>query len=333
MSEPKRLIDHHDAALFDLDGVVYLGPEAVAGVPTALAELRAAGTGIAFVTNNAARPPAVVVEQLNSLGIPCENSDVVTSAQAIAAVMAKELPAAAKVLVVGTQALADEVTKVGLRVVDSYTDSPAAVVQGYDPKINWHWFDEAAHAIQHGARWFVSNTDINRPTNLGMVPGAGAQMNIVATAVTATPTIAGKPCPPLLAETVERVGCQAPIFVGDRLDTDIEGANNVSMASLMVFTGAHGKAELVSAPAQQRPTTIGHSVAALLKPMRTATQTAGGWASGDTWAGVVAGEVALRGVQPNLESQLDALWALAQLAWENEELDLTTALDSLDLVR
>lgn len=327
-----RLIDIHDAALFDLDGVVYLGPEAVEGAPEAIAALREGGAGVAFVTNNAARPPAVVVDQLRSLGIPCEVSDVVTSAQAITAVMARELPAGAKVLVIGTEALADEVRNVGLRVVDSWTEEPDAVVQGYHPTITWDRFNDAAHAIQRGARWFVSNIDLNRPTHLGLVPGAGAQMAIVASSVDVEPVIAGKPCPPLLEATIARLGSTAPIFIGDRLDTDIEGANNVSIPSLFVFTGAHGKHDLVAAPANQRPTTIGASLAALLEPMRVAAPTDDGWVCGTATARARGELIELDGVENTLASQLDGLWALTQLAWQRPELDPNPALQLLDLV-
>lgn len=327
-----RLIDLHDAALFDLDGVVYLGPEAVDGAPEVMTTLRAGGIPVAFVTNNAARPPAVVADQLRRLGIPCEVSDVVTSAQAITALMARQLPTDAKVLVIGTQALVDEVHNVGLRVVDSFTDAPDAVVQGYHPTITWDRFNEAAHAIQRGARWFMSNTDINRPTNLGLVPGAGAQTAAVASCVDVEPVIAGKPCPPLLEATIQRVGCQSPIFVGDRLDTDIEGANNVSIPSLLVFTGSHGKHDLLVAPAHQRPTAIGASLAALLEPVRVAEPVADGWACGATTATAQGDVIELRGVEHTMSSQLDGLWALSHLVWQRPGLDVRGALGLLDLV-
>src|SRR5690606_26964504 len=85
-----------------------------------------------------------------------------------------------------------------------------------------------------------------------------------------TPKIAGKPYPPLLEETVRRLGAERPVFVGDRLDTDILGANNVGMESLFVFTGAHGKKDLAEAELSYRPTSIGYDVSALLQPARAA---------------------------------------------------------------
>ncbi len=224
-----RFIDAYDAAMFDLDGVVYLGPDAVVGSSDSIAALRGLGVKIGFVTNNAGRPAGVVVDHLNELGIECQLSDVVTSAQAISQVMARELPAGAKVLVCGAAGLAEEVAAVGLTVVRDHRDEPVAVVQGYDPDLDWKVLEQAGFAIQRGARWFGTNPDINRPTNLGMVPGAGAQIRALGTAVDAPITMAGKPFPPLLLETIKRPGAQRPVFVGDRLDTDIEGAYNVDI--------------------------------------------------------------------------------------------------------
>lgn len=327
-----RFIDAYDAALFDLDGVVYLGPEPVAGAPESLAELRELGIRVGFVTNNAGRSADVVVEHLNELGIECSRDDVVTSSQAIAQLMAAELPTGAKVLVCGAQALADEITAVGFTLAADHTENPVAVVQGYDPEIAWPRLDEACFAIQRGAKWYGSNTDINRPTHLGMVPGAGAQIQAVGTAVDAEITVAGKPYPPLLLETIKRMATARPVFVGDRLDTDIEGANNVKIDSFLVFTGAHGKRELAGAVPQQRPTAIGHDLRGLLRSRREASWQGEQVICRQASAEVVDGRLQLAGPLSDLSQQLDALWAIVQLTWRDPELDATEVLDRLDLL-
>lgn len=327
-----RFIDAYDAALFDLDGVVYLGPDPVVGAPETLHELRKLGVRVGFVTNNAGRSAEVVVEHLNELGIECARGDVVTSSQAIAQLMAGELPAGAKILVCGAQALVDEITAVGFTLADDYTDHPVAVVQGYDPDLLWSRLDDAGFAIQRGARWYGTNTDINRPTHLGMVPGAGAQIQVVGTVVDAAITVAGKPYPPLLLETIKRVEARAPVFVGDRLDTDIEGANNVGIDSYLVFTGAHGKWELARAVPKQRPTAIGHDLRGLLKPLREASPQGDKMVCRDAVAEAVDGQVQVSGPLGELREQLDALWAVVQLVWLEPELDATAALDSLNLL-
>lgn len=258
------LIDDYDAALFDLDGVVYLGPTAVPGAAQGIADLRDRGVRIGFVTNNAARSPHAVVAHLSELGVAATVGDVVTSAQAGARLLADLVEPGALVLIVGTEALADEVRGVGLVPTSSVQRIPAAVIQGYHPGLPWELIDQAAYAIQQGARWIGTNTDSTRPTDRGLVPGAGAQIGALRNAVTIEPVIAGKPFTPLLQETVRRLQADKPIFVGDRIDTDIDGAAAVGIDSLMVLTGAHGKRDLIAAIS--RPTHIGWDLGALLQP-------------------------------------------------------------------
>lgn len=326
------LVDAYDAALFDLDGVVYLGPKAVPGAPEGLAELRQRGTHIGFVTNNAARPPQVVVDQLVGLGVEANLADVVTSAQAGARMLAEQLPADSLVYVCGSDALADEVRAVGMRTTREWRDQPAAVIQGYDPNISWSTLDGACHAIQRGAQWFATNSDLNRPTDLGAVPGAGAQINVVKSSVSGEPVEAGKPCPPLLRETVRRLGANHPIFVGDRIDTDIMGAVNVGMDSLLVFTGAHGKHDLAVVEPNGRPTYIGPDLRALLSEPRAASWDGEVCRVGAVTASVRDGVAAIDAVPSDVEGQFDATWALLQVLWRYPEVT-ASQLDDLTLVR
>ena len=177
------LIDAYDAALFDLDGVVYLGPVAVAGAAEGIAALRARGTRLGFVTNNAARPPAVVAAHLVELGIAASAEDVVTSAQAGADLVRDRFGAGVKVLIVGGDGVADAVAEAGLIGVWSADDAPVAVLQGYGFDLTWQQLNEAAIAIQRGAHWVATNTDPTRPTERGLVPGNGAAVAAVAMAV------------------------------------------------------------------------------------------------------------------------------------------------------
>ena len=322
------LAQGYDAALFDLDGVVYLGPHAVPGVPEAIHELRGLGVRVGFVTNNAARTPATVAAHLVELGIEASEPDVVNSTMATLHMLSEQLPEGARVLAVGTEALAEQLAADGYTVVTSKDDRPVAVVQGYNPRIDWRLLEEGAFAIQAGADWFVTNPDLTRPTDRGLVPGAGTQLAVIQACVTITPKIAGKPYPPLLEETVRRLGSERPIFVGDRLDTDILGANNVGMDSLLVFTGAHGKRDLADAERDYRPTAIGYDVSALLQPARVARREGDTVLCG-TQRATLAGTTAHLDTTPtNRDEQLDALWALLQLRW-HDGAGLGGALDQL----
>lgn len=326
------LIDAYDVALFDLDGVVYLGPDPVPGVPTALAQLGRGGTRLMYVTNNAARPASTVVDQLNKLGIDAGLDQVLTSAQVAASALTKELPAGAKVLVCGSDSLASLLSEVGFEIVDSAQAQPDAVIQGYFPTLNWSMFEEAALAVQGGAAWYATNSDATRPTDRGLVPGAGAAIAVLATVLDRQPTIFGKPHRPMLAEAITRTQAQRPIFVGDRLDTDIEGAVNAGIDSLLVFSGAHGKKDLVSATPAAHPSYIGSDVAALLRPPRTAVVSPGRAVCGGQEVRTAARSAELVSQPDGVEEQLDALWALAQLAWRDPELAVDAVLERLDLI-
>lgn len=326
------LIASYDAALFDLDGVVYLGPHAIDGVPEALRELRSQGAHIGFVTNNAARTPSAVAEHLTELGIEADEADVVNSTQATVRMLASELPEGAKILVVGTEALASQLAGAGFTPVHTLEDGPVAVVQGYHPDADWKLLEIGALAIQGGAPWYATNPDMTRPTERGILPGCGAQVAVVQACVDVTPKVAGKPFRPLLDETVLRLGANHPVFVGDRLDTDILGANTVGMESLFVFTGAHGKADLAAAAPDHRPTHIAWDVAGLLAPARTVQLTDDGARCGEQVIDVVSGHASLATDPADREQQLDALWAALQLTWQRGS-DISGVLPALERVR
>lgn len=126
-SEP--LLAQYDALLSDLDGVVYAGPYAIEGAPEALNRAESSGVPVVFVTNNASRSVESVATHLQDLGVRTQAERVVSSAQAGAALLAQHVPAGSKILVTGTEALADCLRAVGLEPVSSQSDNPVAVVQ------------------------------------------------------------------------------------------------------------------------------------------------------------------------------------------------------------
>lgn len=329
---PARLIDGYDAALFDLDGVIYLGPLAVPGAAETMAELAACGKAVMYVTNNAARAAETVVKQLRSLGFAAGPDNVLTSAQVAAGALAEVLPPGAKVLVAGSASLAGLIAEAGLSPVAAADDEPVAVLQGYDPALGWPMLDEVCLAIARGAIWYATNDDASRPTERGLVPGAGAMIAAVATAIGGSPTTFGKPHRPMMAEAVRRTGADRPLFVGDRIDTDIVGANKAGMDSLLVFSGAHGKRELVACGPGERPTHIGPDVSALLQPVRRAAVTPTSAECRGQRASQNDSRIELAGVPESVEGQFDALWAVAALAWSAPYLDAEPALAALDLI-
>ncbi|MFY0406008.1 HAD-IIA family hydrolase [Solicola sp. PLA-1-18] len=257
------LADAYDVTMLDLDGVVYRGEAAVAGAVEAL-EVARASTTLAYVTNNASRPPQAVAHKLRGLGVPAEDGDVVTSAQAAARMVSEVVPAGSTVLVVGGEGLEAALAELGLRSTRSLDDGPAAVVQGFHPTIGWELLAEGTYAVASGLPWIASNTDMTVPTARGVAPGNGTLVAAIATATGRTPDVAGKPRAPLFDETVLRVGGRHPLMVGDRLDTDIEGANVVGADSLFVLTGVSTLADAVAADPVRRPTYVSADLAGLL---------------------------------------------------------------------
>ena len=191
---------------------------------------------------------------------------MVTSAQAAARLLAERLPAGAPVLVIGGSGLRMALRERGLRPVSTAAEKPRAVVQGYAPDVSYSMLAEGGLAVAAGALFVASNGDLTIPGRRGIAPGNGSLVQVVATATGVRPLVAGKPEPPLHRESVLRTGARHPLVVGDRLDTDIEGAHRVGADSLLVLTGVTGPAEVVLAPPSQRPTYLAEDLAGLLEP-------------------------------------------------------------------
>ncbi|MDQ0990101.1 HAD hydrolase-like protein [Streptomyces sp. V3I7] len=306
------LSEVYDTALLDLDGVVYAGGDAIDHAVDSLAAARAGGMHLAYVTNNALRTPDTVAGHLTELGIPTEAGDVITSAQAVARLISEQVPAGARVLVIGGEGLRVALRERGLEPVESADDDPAAVVQGYGgPDLAWGRFAEASFAIQRGVPWFASNNDLTIPSGRGIAPGNGAAVQVVRIATGAEPQVAGKPLPPMHRETILRTGAERPLVIGDRLDTDIEGAFNGGVDSLLVLTGVTDGAQLLAAPPQHRPTYVDADLRGLLTGQPEITRTDDGFRCGGWTAAAGAGELELSGDG----EALDGLRALCAAAW------------------
>lgn len=304
----RALVDQHDCLLLDLDGTVFCGEEPTVGAVESLDQVQVRGF---FITNNASRGAADVAAHLNRLGFTAAEDDVATSAQAAAHLLAAELPAGARVLVVGTEALAGEITAVGLQPVRRWMDEPAAVVQGHSPDTGWADLAEATLAIRGGATWMATNVDRTLPSERGLLPGNGAMVTAVAAATDAEPRIAGKPSPALLVDVLARGDFYAPLVVGDRLDTDIAAANAAGLPSLMVLTGVSSAFDAVSATADQRPTYIGHDLRALHDDAdRLAVAEQPEWQ-----IRVDSGTVTVQSAQPDDGDGLSVVRAVAGAVW------------------
>ena len=299
----------YDVAVLDLDGVVYVGADAVPGAAAALNAAQSGGMHLAFVTNNAARPPEVVGEHLRGLGVDAHDEDVVTSAQAAARLLSTQLDPGSSVFLIGGPGLEQALRERGLEPVTEPSDDVAAVAQGYGPEMPWKRVVQGAILVRTGLPWVASNTDMSIPTAGGVGPGNGALVRLVAEFAEREPQVAGKPMAPLFEETLTRVGGTRPLLVGDRLDTDIEGATTMGWDSLLVLTGVTGLEEIVRATKAQRPTYLARYLAALARAhdvpdVGPDEVTLGGWR-----ASVDDGRLVVRG-----EGSADDWWRVAAVA-------------------
>lgn len=309
------LVDAYDTLLLDLDGVVYLGKNAVKGAPEALTAARDHGVRLAFVTNNASRTPGAIAQHLRHLGVPATQEDVVTSAQAAARLVAERVPPGSAVLVVGGMGLRMAVRARGLRPVTTAREAPAAVVQGMWEGVSYSLLSEGALAVRQGA-WFVAaNADTTMPTARGQLPGNGSMCRVIATATGVEPVVAGKPEPPLHRESMIRTGSRRPLVVGDRLDTDIEGANRAGVDSLLVLTGVAGPLDVLTAGPRHRPTHICADLSGLHEPAPSVRRSDAGWSCRGWRAAWEDGRLVLAAPGDGRGDRVDGLRAACAAAW------------------
>ncbi|WP_438855784.1 HAD-IIA family hydrolase [Agromyces sp. M3QZ16-3] len=266
-------LDGVDAVFADLDGVVYAGPHAI---PHAVDSLNRAAESIpvAYITNNASRSDEQVAAHLSSLGLSPTPRDVVTSPQAAMRLLAASVAPGALVLVVGGDGIVSELERGGYRVTRSADDAPDAVMQGFHPDVGWRQLAEAAFALNaHGGPgepggipWIATNMDWTIPVERGIAPGNGTLVSAVHTAAGRFPEVAGKPETPIFDEARERFGAERPLMIGDRLDTDIRGANRAGIASLVVLTGIDRAKQVLAADASSRPDFILSDLRGLHEP-------------------------------------------------------------------
>ncbi|MGQ0670163.1 MAG: HAD-IIA family hydrolase [Actinomycetota bacterium] len=252
--------DPYQCFLFDLDGVLYRGDDAVPGAPDAIQELRAAGRRIVFLTNNSTRSPEEVAGKLTAVGIVADPSEVVTSAEATAALLA--VRGGGSAFVVGESGIRLALTDAGVEVLDGEPDRSDYVVVGWDRGADYMKLKTACLLVQRGARLVATNADAAFPAPDGLWPGAGALLAVITRTTGAGAEVVGKPHAPLFRAGLERGGGGRPLVVGDRLETDIAGAVALGWDSLLVLTGVTQESDL--AASEITPTFVARDLSALL---------------------------------------------------------------------
>ena len=276
----KPLVEEFELALLDLDGVCYSGANPVVHAADSVMAAKGQGLRTCFVTNNASRTPAQVVAKLAGFGIEADEQQIYTAAMDAVALLAEHVPAPATVLVVGGAGVEQALTEAGYTTTRSALDNPVAVVQGYDPSVDWAAMSEAAYAITNGALHVATNLDSTLPTERGFALGNGSLVAAVVHATERQPLAAGKPFAGIYTRAIARSGGGKAIAVGDRLNTDHAGARQSSLPSLHVLTGVASARDVLLAPPQYRPTFLHTDLRGLLEPAPAPQRVDGGWQVG-----------------------------------------------------
>ena len=305
----------YDTLLADLDGVVYEGKKAIEPAPSVISQFQREGIKVGYVTNNSSRRPETIAEQLIGFGIETLPSQVIGSAQTGVELLATLIPAGAKVLVVGGDGLRTAVTLAGFELVASAADKPAGVIQGFAPDVSWRDLAEASYSIQGGAKWVATNGDWTIPQEHGIAPGNGTLVSAVHTAVGILPPFAGKPEPQIFHTAVAQMGSKRALFVGDRIDTDITGANRAGIDSVLVMTGISTRKEVLGIKAEGRPKFIIGDLSELTRKYPEPKATKRGYKVGKTLVELLGTKVRVVDGDPK---SLDALRAACAVIYNCE---------------
>ena len=263
------LPDRVRLVIFDLDGVIYRGTEAVPGAPELVAWLHALGIPVRFATNNSMVTRDAYVERLGAMGIATDVGEIVTSTSATVDHLAQHAPGIRSVLAIGAEGMRRELETAGLEVTRAADVRPTlpgglldrhfdAVIVGLDPTLDYDVLSSAMAAIADGARLIATNADSRYPTPAGFLPGAGAIVAALATATGVTPEVIGKPEPAMFRSTIESTGVPASecVVVGDNPDADVAGAHRAGCASILVLTGVADSSAAASLVGERRPDAV-----------------------------------------------------------------------------
>jgi len=247
-----------DGYIFDLDGTIYTGQQALPGAVELIAKLRQMGNKILFVSNKPLESRQAYADKLTSLGIPTPPEDVLTSAYILGRYLSHNYPGL-NYYVIGEENLRVELKNYGLRILDDLWDQDPtqvldtrgidAVVVAFDRTLNYRKLNTAYQALMQGARFFATNADKACPMPDGTIPDAGATIAALEyLSGRKVELVAGKPSPLILevAMNLLELPTSKCLLVGDRLETDIRMGVEAGMKTALVLTGVSSRLDLIS---------------------------------------------------------------------------------------
>lgn len=236
MSAPSHRLSDIRSLIIDIDGVLWKGHDALPGVQSFFDFLRRRNISFVIASNNSARPASEIIERLSHMKVVVTADEVLTSAEATAIYLPRLVGKGARVYVVGGQGITNALEHAGFAIVEQDAE---AVVVGIDRHLTYDKLKRATFEIRRGAKFIGTNGDKTFPTEDGIVPGAGAILAAIQAATDMAPIIIGKPELPMFDIAIEQMRADRTrcAMVGDRLDTDIEGAQRAGLKSILVMTG------------------------------------------------------------------------------------------------
>jgi HAD superfamily hydrolase (TIGR01450 family) len=241
------LLSGYDNVVLDLDGCVWVGEVCTPGAADAVAELRAGGKRLAFLTNDPRRSPEEYVRKLWSLGVRASLEEVVTVGAALQHLLAGR--ERANVYVIGSAAIFRHVADAGHRIVNGTERASQAdlvVVAGHD-ELTYRELRDATQAVLGGAALIAAGRDRTFPREDGMWPATGAVVAALEYATERTAEIVGKPEPAIFRTALDRLGDGRVLVVGDRIDADLAGAAALGLDAAIVLTGVASSDEAAAA--------------------------------------------------------------------------------------
>lgn len=224
-------------AIIDMDGVLYRGNTPIEGAREFIDFLRRSGISFLLLTNNSSRTVKQYVAKLGGMGITVRERDILTCAEAAGAYLEQIAPPGSRVYAVGEDGIRFALESRGFVLSD---DANAAyVVAGIDRQFTYAKLATAVLAIRAGAAFIGTNPDRTYPTEVGLMPGAGAVLAAIEVASDVAPLIIGKPESAIfdLALTRLKATPETTAMLGDRLETDILGGNRLGMVTILLMSG------------------------------------------------------------------------------------------------
>lgn len=243
----KRWINELEGIILDMDGVLWKGSQPLVDLPALFSLIEKRGCNVLGMTNNSTRTPTHYISKLESFGVELENWQVINSSETTAYYLKKKFPQGGGVYMIGERGLRTALKDQGFFLVeDRGKREPLAVVAGMDRNLTYKKIEKAARFIREGIPFLGTNPDKTYPTPEGLAPGAGVVLAAIEAASGVQPLVMGKPRQRMYHVALDRLSCspENTLVVGDRLETDILGAQNAGCRSALVFSGVASREDL-----------------------------------------------------------------------------------------